>query len=233
MTQVLHYRILNVLCFMLVLFLNQTIQAQTLAKDLEKVRASFNGSTAMEVDIEVNYYRFDKDSKPSISKKGKVYRMGKDYYRSAFAGMEYVINKKYSLWVNHDQKIMVIKNTGSGPDKNRHAELSIPELDPETEKRYHIIRAVEEGQIVYAVISKVKPDDKFKMIMDMGGSRLVKVIYYGVNSYARTEITYTYPPVTREFSPNDFAETRFVSRNRNKFVLLPAYSKYELNDQTK
>jgi len=219
------------LWFLLCLGMPCGAQAQTLAQDLTKVKNSFTGPDPIQATIDVRYFKHEKDVSASIVKKGVLKRWGNDRYYSVMDGKEYLINKKYTLFVDKSKKVMVLKNTDPSPQR-RAQELSVPEMDKSQEAKYHITKTVSGGTTIYNVVEKTNPLNRFKMELDQGASRLRKIIYYGGNSYARTEISYTYASSV-VFSGNEFSEGKYLTKTSKGFTPTTAYAGYEINNQTR
>jgi hypothetical protein len=205
--------------------------SQTLAQDLTKVKNRFTDPAPIQATIDLRYFKNEKDASAAITKKGLLKRWGNDHYHSVLDGKEYLINKRYTLFVDRANKLMVLKNTDPSP-KNRAQELSIPEVDKNQEEKYHISRVVSGEMTIYTVVEKNNPLNRFKMELDMGASRLRKITYYGGNSYARTEISYAYTSQV-VFTEKDFAEGKYFTKTQKTFTPTAAYAGYELNNQTR
>lgn len=208
------------------------IHAQTFTEDMLKVKDRFNGPLPMRATVEVKYFKNENDASATLTKRGLVKKAGTDRYYSFFDGKEYLINKKYTLLVDRNKKLIVLKDTKSSPSQ-RNRELSVPEINKEQESGYTITRSQNGERISYTLASKTTPDSRLQMELDAQGSRLLKVVYYGGNSYARTEITYTYPQGEVTFADDEFSENRYITKTQNAFVPAKAYSGYELNYQTR
>ena len=217
------------LCLCLAAFVQP--RAQSFSEDLAKVKARFSGNAPIKATLTVNYYRNGDEARPSLSKRGLLKKSGSDYY-SFFDGKEYLINKKYTLFVDRGRKIMLIKKTDASV-QTRNKELSVPELNPAEESKYRIDRNVSDDRVTYTVTAKANPESRFALEMDQNGSRLTRVTYFGGNSYARTEVIYIYAEKDPVFSKTEFSELRYLSPSKNTFVPTAEYAGYELNDQTR
>lgn len=207
------------------------LHAQSFREDLLKVKARFEGEEAFRANVEVRYYKTKDDVGPAISKRGFVKKWGDSYY-SYFDGKEYLVNKTYTLLVDRQHKVIMIKKTDASKSKSS-AEFSLPDLDSDTEKNYNIGRTVSGEKITYKVTPKLNDKGGFTMELDQNGGRLVKIIYYGGNSYGKTEISYLYPTGETAFGKNEFSETKYIVKSQKSFIPAAGYEGYEINDQTR
>lgn len=206
--------------------------AQSFFEDLGKVKDRFNGPLPMRVTVEVRYFKNEGDAAAAVTKRGLVKKDGPDRYYSFFDGKEYLINKKYTLLVDRSKKLMILKDTK--PDATRRKDdFSVPGIGREEEAKYHIVRSTTADRILYTVTPRQNPANRMRMELGPDGSRLLKVVYYGGNSYARTEISYSYPPGEVSFAADEFSETRYISKSQKTFVPAKAYAGYELNYSTR
>lgn len=206
--------------------------AQTLSADLEKVKKQFDSQQPFNATVEVKYYTKESDKTPSLYKKGLVKKWGAENYYSSFDNKEYLVNKKYTVLVDKNNKTIIV-NTTSPKQVNGSNELSIPEMSKKMEEKFSTKRIVAGELVTYYVTDKKAEALSYSITLEKNGTRLSKIVYYGGLTYQKTEITYKYPSDDIVFTKDDFSEARYVRKENNLFKPTSAFSDYQISDQTK
>ena len=209
--------------------------AQTLSADLQKIKTRFDSQEAFSASIDVKYYRNESDKLPGLYKKGIVKKLGPANYYSSFDNKEFLVNKKYTVIVDKNNKIIIVNNTRAATDTHKDKQFSIPEMSKQEEENVAIKRVEAANLVTYYVSDKKTGKMAYSIAIDLsaGYNRISKITYYGGNSYQKTEILYKYPAQPPVFSKEEFSEAKYIRWENKEIKPTAAFAAYQISNQTR
>jgi hypothetical protein len=231
-----------VTCFLVLL--HQLFFSQTVKADLEQLNKKYLKTNQMAYTA--NYKLFAGNSNTPIESFFTSFKKNGDEYFSKNGDEEYLVNKNFIVFVDHESKeILIQKNTDKkipGLDK---AMRDSPNMGAYIDTLMSVYKSIETltstlpNSRAYRFHMNKGPYSKVDMIIDTKQWVLKELTLYfsekeeinGKDESVKIKISFeNYSP--SQILSGDFSETKYVSGSKENFKVKPGYSKYTLYDQT-
>ena len=209
-------------------------QAQSVKSELTQIREAYESLQGMSADIQFELFDSFEAIKPIDVQSGKFRQAGNKSY-SQFGSSEVLTNDKYSLVIDHEEKLMLIQNP-----------LPVS-FSPETQIPMDSLLAIC-SKVTWKDIDPSKRSitflfenyefQKVQIFYDSKSHILNKVILFQANPsdllgnqnpiLGRMEITYVNTLINPSFTSKDFSERIYVQKEKGKIVPASSYSNYQL-----
>lgn len=217
-----------ILCLIGILTVS-TMFAQDFAKDMAKVSKFYNTSATFQTDISIKSFQSYKDETPKDQQTARIQRSGNNYYYK-FQNVEMLVNEKYSIIVDNDQKMMVCKPLEKVKRK-KVTELATPDFDLLTKSYKKVeFKGKKNGVKHYVVYPKRIYKQADIYINEKG---LITKLVYLYNSYsnqpsAKVIVNFKNSTTSPTFSKSHFSETKYFKVIKKKYVPIGKYESYNL-----
>jgi hypothetical protein len=224
--------------------LYQIAFTQTAKSDLEQLNKKY--ISAKQMMYSAKYKLFAGNSNVPVETYSTSFKKNGEEYFSKTSDEEYLVNKKYIVFVDHESKEILIQNNTD--KKNSDIQKMItdsPNMAAYLDTLISFYKSIEPLPLAvpncraYRFVMKNGPYSKVDMVIDTKQWVVKEVVLYftqkeeinGKDQDVYIKISfenYSTNPVTG----SDFSEAKYVTRLKENFKVKPGYSKYTLYDQT-
>lgn len=210
------------------------LSAQDLKADFAKMQQAYLEAETFSSTMRMKVYEGESRSTTVMTKTAKLKRSGDQYWYKVDQ-QTMVMNQKYMLMINGDQKVIVYGKRGEEAFFNP-ATVQLPDLE-EWMERYESIEfnGTKEGVKHYSIQVEEGAVSNIELYIDATTFLIKKMIYdYKVPAYKQNntiEVVFTEFDLNPKFEKNQFSEKNYVQNLKGELKTTESYSNYRLVNQ--
>ena len=218
--------------------------SQNVKTDMEKLNKKYLGTQRL--SYTANYKLFAGNNTVPVETYFTSHKKSGDNYFTKNEDEEYMVNKKYIVFVDHESKeVLIQENTDKKNSEVQKMIEDTPNIMANLDTLMSFYKSIESlassspDSRGYRFFMKAGQYSKVDMVIDTKQWLLRELVLYfsqpeeinGKAENVRIKITFENYS-TSIVNESDFSETKYVSLNGRDFKVKPGYSKYTLYDQT-
>ena len=227
------YKYSCALVFLLLIFFS--VSAQTPVEMIISMNKAYTNANSFSMAVDMKFFMGTNDVTPVSSYSGEACKSGDSYY-SSIMGKTTIVNKNCTVYIDDGEKLIVYSKNDNV--KKPNDPVGIPDTSVfGSMASYSFGEGTDQSTRIIVIPKDQSYYKKIELLINKKSFALEEIIYdYKVeedaaSSVQKIKVKYTAVNFNQAIAENKFSESRFVVRQKGKYIGAGKYAAYKIVEQ--